>query len=136
MKLIYLSPKFYSDYTNCPEILMKVNRPYACLSITINKITFAIPFRHHIAHKYAFFTNGSFGLDYTKAVAITDPLYISPHPARINQKEFNAIKGKERAIARGMERYIKLYKKAIENGGNSYANISKFSALQYFEDIL
>ena len=56
MRLIYLSSEFYKQYKDCPEILKKPSRPYACLTVKIRGLTFAIPFRHHIAHKYAFIT--------------------------------------------------------------------------------
>lgn len=76
MRLIYLSQAFYDRYGDCPEILKKRTRPYACLTIRIEEMTVAIPFRHHIAHKYAFRTYGDCGLDYTKAVVIADePCY-------------------------------------------------------------
>ena len=51
----------------------------------------------------------------------------------IDTKEFNLLKGKDTVVANGMERYIKLYKKALQHRGNPhYDNIVKYSALQYF----
>ena len=43
---------FYEKYSNCKEILKKVNGPYTICIIEINKLTFAIPIRHNINHKY------------------------------------------------------------------------------------
>ena len=77
MQLKILSEKFYDEYKNFNEILKKENRPYACLTIELDGLLFAIPFRHHIRHPYAFHTLGEAGLDYTKAVIITDSIFLS-----------------------------------------------------------
>ena len=133
MRFIFLSDEFYNDFANCPEIMQKRNRPYACLAVKIHGQTFAIPFRHHINHSYAFITYGDCGLDYTKAVVISKASYIGVGNPQIEQREFNALKGKEDAIVRGLTKYIKLYKKACLYPNNShYANIRDYSSLKYF----
>lgn len=137
MKLIILSDMFYDKYANCQEILKKRNRPYVCLAIKINGTTYAIPMRHHISHKYCFRTGDESGLDYTKAVVITDITDVQKFNAKIDQGEFSRIKGKEQAIVKGMEDFIKIYKKAIAYPCNSnYAFIRSCSTLQYFEKYL
>ena len=137
MRLVYLSPRFYSQYAGRSEILQKPTRPYTCLSVQVEGRTFAIPFRHHIAHKYAFFTYGDCGLDYTKAVLILDESYLDPARPQIEQREFNALKGQDARILREFSRYLKLYRKALQNRSNPhYANILRYSALQYFESHL
>ena len=68
MKLIILSDKFYKEYGGYREILKKPSRPYLCLTVKIDGVTFAIPIRHHINHPFCFKTIGDCGLDYTKAV--------------------------------------------------------------------
>lgn len=133
MRLILLSDKFYDEYSSMPELLQKRTRPYICLEIKIDTQTYAIPFRHHISHKYAFFTREGCGLDYTKAVIIHDESYISSDRPRIEQREFNVIKGKEAKIIKGMTDYINLYKKASEHSDNPhYENIRRYSTLKYF----
>ena len=115
-------------------MLQKRNRPYVCLEIRINGVVYAIPLRHHISHKYSFRTGVESGLDYTKAVVITESSDIGQYNARIDQAEYNTLKGKERSIAKGMENYIKLYKKSLAYPDNShYAYIRSCSSLQYFE---
>ena len=85
MKLITLSPVFYERYHGCEEILIKQTRPYVCLAVKVDGVTFAIPFRHHIPHKWAFFTVGEAGLDYSKAVVISEWRFInSSTPTRKN----------------------------------------------------
>lgn len=137
MRLIFLSDKFYLEHAGHTEILQKRTRPYVCLAIKIGDVTFAVPFRHHIAHKYAFFTYDDCGLDYTKSVVIADESLIGKGTPQVDQAEFNAIKGKERSIHNGLARYVELYKKAAFNRGNRhYENIVRYSSLQYFEKYL
>jgi protein AbiQ len=59
MKYVFLSNQFYQQYnsSNCPEIEKKQNRPYIMLLVKIEDLTFAIPFRSNIRHKYAFMTD-------------------------------------------------------------------------------
>lgn len=133
MQLIRLSEKFYQKYGDLPEILKKDGRPYAYLEVEIDGFRFAIPFRHNIIHKYAFFTYGKAGLDYTKAVVIEDWDMVDPFAPRIEQKEFDFIKGKEHLIESGMRKYYKLLKNAKRYSTNqNYSNILAFSALKYF----
>ena len=137
IRLITLSEEFYNKYCNCVEVLQKQTRPYVCLEMKIRGTTFAIPFRHHIRHKHAFITYGECGLDYTKAVVIADSRYIENTSPQIEQNEFNAIKGKESKIHKGMNDYIKLYKKALQyKDSPHYSNIIRYSSLQYFERFL
>lgn len=133
MRLVYLTDEFFKHYGGCKEILVKNARPYACLEVEIDGYIFAIPFRHHITHKYAFFTVGEAGLDYSKAVIIEREEYISSRSVRIDSKELNVLKGREQLILNGMRKYYRLYLKSTRFPDNPhYDNIRKCSALQYF----
>lgn len=137
MDLILLSQEFYAQYAGCKEILRKQNRPYVCLSVYVDGICFAIPFRHHISHGWAFITYDRCGLDYTKAVVLSDTRFIGQYGAVIEQTEFNRIKSRENAIARGMAKYLRAYKNAVKYPQNPrYRNILSASALQYFHQEL
>lgn len=136
MQLIYLSEKFYDAHREHREIMQKQGRPYACLSVQLYGHTFAIPLRHHIEHKYCFLTYDNCGLDYSKAVIVEEG-DVGQGTPQIDQREFNAIKGKEHIIANGLRRYIALYLKASQRRDNAfYDNIRRYSALQYFENKL
>lgn len=136
MRLIYLSQSFYQKYANCSEILQKPKRPYACLAVRVEGRIFAIPFRHHIRHKYAFITQGTCGLDYTKAVLIKSQSDIDVATPWVDKNDFDAIRGKEQMIANQLCRYIRLYKKALRYKNNPhYANIIQCSSLQYFPEL-
>lgn len=137
MKLKILSEKFYDTYADCKEILKKEDRPYACFTIELDGLLFAIPFRHHINHRYAFYTIGEAGLDYTKSVIITDPLFLSDDKPTIESAEFSIVKREEQKIRYGLIKYINQYKRAMRHRNNPRSeNILKYSTLQYFEDYL
>lgn len=137
MKLIYLSKKFYADHAACNELLMKQGRPYACVVVKTSTHEFAIPFRHHISHKHAFITRGQCGLDYSKAIPILDAEFVGNGTPRIDSADYSKVKGKEKIISAGMERYIQTYKKAKEHKESPfYKNILSCSSLQYFEEYI
>lgn len=137
MKLKVLSQKFYDTYSHCTEILKKKNRPYACMTIELDGLLFAVPFRHHIKHKYAFHTIGEAGLDYTKAVIIIDILFLSDDKPSIENKEFAIVKREEQKIRYGFAKYVNQYKRAMKHRDNPRSeNILKYSTLKYFEKYL
>lgn len=137
MRLKILSEKFYDTYKHCPEILKKENRPYACLTIELDGLLFAVPFRHHIRHPYAFHTIGDAGLDYTKTVIITDTIFLSNDKPSIESKEFAIIKREEQKIRYGLSKYVNQYKRAMKHRDNPRSkNILTYSTLKYFEKYL
>ena len=101
MRLIVLSDDFYQRHEHHREILQKRTRPYVCLEVTINGTTFAIPFRHHIKHRYAFITYGESGIDYTKAVVIASDDDVANRTPQIEQREYNALVGRDALIHNG-----------------------------------
>lgn len=134
MRIIKLSQSFYGKYRNCTEMLHKPDRPYVFISVEIDGIKYAIPMRHHIKHKYAFFTYGEAGLDYTKAVVIEDSTDIGANNVVIDSGEWNLIKKSKHQIIREFKRYLKIYKKARNNPNvEGLQNIRQYSALQYFD---
>ncbi len=137
MKIKMLSKEFYIKYADKKEILQKENRPYLCLTIEIDSIIYAIPFRHNISHKHCFLTLGNAGLDYSKAVIISDKSYLSDENVSIENKEFAIVKKNEKYIKRTFLKYIRFYKKALlrKDIERNYKTI-RYSSLQYFEDIL
>lgn len=73
------------------------------------------------------------GLDYTKAVVISDSGMVSSDRPRVAQEEFDALKGKDALITSGMRKYYKLVLNATRFPGNTrYNNILRCSALKYF----
>lgn len=137
MRLVILSDNFYADHANCVEILQKRDRPYACLAMTIDGVQFAIPFRHHIAHPYAFITYGTCGLDFTKAVVICSTEDISGDSPTVDRKEWDIVRRFENKIFYGFRSYIRQYRRAKSHPDNPRSEaILKYSTLQYFEEYL
>lgn len=95
-KIVFLTNSFYQDHPNPPfkEMEQKQNRPYIVFLVEIEGHTWAIPFRSHIRHRHAFFTDAKnkCGIDYSKAVVVDKPEYIDqqvrPHLRRTNMKLF------------------------------------------------
>ena len=93
-RFVFLSNEFYKDYPHdlFPEIEQKTQRPYIQLMTTINGVQYAIPLRSNINHPHVFWTdkNNHCGIDFSKAVIITDEKYIdttvTPY---IRQNEFD-----------------------------------------------
>lgn len=137
-RIVFLSDSFYRDHPNPPfkEMEQKQNRPYIVFLVEIEGHIWAIPFRSHIRHAYAFFTDpdNRCGIDYSKAVVVDRPEYIDqqtrPH---LRQNEFEALRGNGFVVQKGFEKYIKLYKKAVRSGHSRYHSLIKYSTLQNYE---
>jgi len=134
MNFFLLENNFYKDYSACREILKKTNRPYAVFLIKLNNLTFAVPVRSHITHKYSIKTIGNKGLDFSKAVVINDrQKYISKKYAYIDNREYQIIMEQKWKITKKMEDYIKKYKKALKDTSIPANKIlCDSSCLQYF----
>lgn len=136
MKYVFLTTQFYSDYINCPEIEQKQLRPYVMLIVKIDDLTFALPLRSHIKHKYAYFTDKEkgCGIDYSKAVVITNSdLYVEKEKVPyIRPNEYKNLLGKNIIIEKAFRKYLKDYKKAMTLKTDRKNYTYKFSTLQYF----
>jgi len=133
----HLTKLFYDTYAGCCEVLQKEQRQYCIALFTVDGITFAIPFRTNINHKHCYiFKNsprsGNSGLDFTKAVVITDPKYIG-NDTFIDSKEYSEFVKKQSVIANRFKNFINDYKKWTTNPSHYRAEkIIAFSSLQYF----
>lgn len=140
MKFVLLSQAFYDKYIECKEILRKKDRPYCVILLQINNVNVAIPFRSHIKHKYAFFTNKKVlaGLDYTKSVVVDLDIDIDlSRKAFIRPEEYKNLLGKDYEIRKGFLRFVKRYRKALykqELPENKY--LVQASTLQYFKEVV
>ncbi len=138
-RFVFLSKKFYNTYPTSlyPEMEQKQNRPYIQVCVEIDGVQYAIPLRSDIHHPHVFWTDkeNHCGVDFSKAVVITDESYIDfftePH---LRQNEFDALRGKDFKIKSKMEKYIADYKKAKKDLSNPInQTLVKYSTLQYFE---
>lgn len=140
MIFTFLSPMFYQDHAGCAEIEQKSTRPYICVQVSVNGVTFAVPLRSNINHSHVLWTdqNAKCGLDFSKAVVLAKPSYIDttrkPH---IRQNEFDTLRGKEFLIKQRLLQYINAYKKAkkrLDVPRNRM--LCEYSTLQYFESFI
>lgn len=107
-RIVFLSESFYRDYPNPPfkEMEQKQNRPYIVFLIELEGHRWVVPFRSHIRHRYAYFTDteNRCEIDYSKAVVVDKPEYIDektrPH---LRSNEFEALRGNEYAVQKGFE---------------------------------
>ncbi len=140
MVFIFLSPAFYQDHADCPEIEQKSTRPYVCVQVTIAGVPFAVPLRSNINHPHVLWTDkaAKCGLDFSKAVVLKKPDYIDPsRKPHIRQNEFDALRGKEFLVQQRLMQYIKSYKKAkrrLDVPRNQ--RLCQYSTLQYFEELI
>lgn len=137
LKYRFLTKEFYQDYKSCSEIEHKKDRPYAVAMVKYNGFDFAIPFRSHINHKYAFFTmpEKNKGLDYSKAVPIIKMSYIDTvnTPQTIAREERAALFNKAEQVEKEFIKYIHSYEKALNKQHlASCKTMCQCSCLQYF----
>ncbi|MDD3362421.1 MAG: hypothetical protein PHW34_12180 [Hespellia sp.] len=141
-RFVFLSDEFYLEYpiAKYPEMEQKKDRPYIQVYVEIDGVQYAIPLRSDIHHPHVLWTDkaNNCGVDFSKAVVITDEKYIditrNPH---LRQNEFDALRGKDYKIKQKMEKYIGKYKKAKKNPSNPINRmLCQYSTLQYFEEYL
>ena len=109
--------------------------------LEFDRLTYAVPLRSHITHPYCFIADNSSGknngLDYSKAVVITDVAqYIDPTPVTIRQHEYNVYKKQEHNIKKQFSSYVTRYKKEIRrrlvNPALPVSSLCSYSSLKYF----
>ena len=140
MKFHRLSAAFYKQFGLYEEILTNENRPYYVLLLELDGLTYAIPLRSHITHPFSFIADSSTGenkgLDFSKAVVITDLQLIDLSPVTIRQIEYNIYKKQEYNIRKQFTSYVTRYKKEvlrrIKNPALPVSALCLYSSLKYF----
>ena len=148
MDYIVLTKNFFDNYPNSeyPEFLTKINRPYILIKVTIGKNEFAIPLRSHL--KYNKFNcslktrEGSdskehCGLDFTKAILITDLDYYSYNikgkKVVVEDKDHKVFLNSKTLIETTMKEYIERFKKKYPKRNIERNNkFCRYSTLQYY----
>jgi protein AbiQ len=145
MKIVKLTDLFYQENRHLIEALDKKGsdwdrytgiatkeRGYGMALLPISNLEFGIPLRKNISHKFCFITKECRGLDYSKAVLIQKPDYISPDPFIIPQDEFLTIEGREKHIIESFEKYVELYIEAVSKNDPNRLKKYNFSTLQNY----
>lgn len=140
LDLVFLTDEFYRDYANCPEIEKKPFRPHVCVAFLVDGHLCCVPFRSHISHEYAIFTDRDkrCGLDFSKTVVITDSeRYINQEKrAFLRQNEYEVFKKlTPNDVKTAMTRYLKQYKRAKKAPQvPRNREFLKYSCIKYFEE--
>ena len=146
MKTIFTLNKLSMDFYNAflediyPKIEHKPSRPYLVMIIVIEKNRFALPLRTNIRHNYCYKfkntghnTESSTGIDFTKAVVITNEKYVGDE-AMIDNKEYVELMNKFYFVIAKFKRYLAGYIKFCRNGGDLFvARRYQFTTLKYFK---
>ena len=141
LKLIFLTEKFYRDYSACLEIEQKPTRPYIRVGVVVGGVLWAVPLRSNINHKYVIWTDkeNHCGMDFSKAVAIARPSeYVSAVTPHMRPREFAELKKiNAYAAEQKLRKFIKTYKKAKLHPENPHnRSVLAYSTLQYFEEYI
>ena len=133
-----MSNDFYNDYpsTKYPEMEQKTNRPYIQVYVEIDGVQYAIPLRSDINHPHVLWTDkeNHCGIDFSKAVVISEERYIDATNPHLRQNEFDALRGKDYKIKTKMKKYIEKYKKARQDLSKPInQKLVRYYTLQYFE---
>lgn len=141
LNFTFLTDAFYNDYASCKEIVTKSTRPYIRIEIEVDGVLFGIPLRSNVNHKHVLWTDKAnrCGVDFSKAVVITDPGKYIDGTAKpyIRPNEFQALRGKEHQVKERMRKYIADYKAAKANLNiPRNRQLVRCSALQYFEEYI
>ena len=135
LEIITLSDKFFEDYSGYSEFMEKSKRPYFCLFIELDGLTYASPLRHHFKHPFGFHTIGEGGLDFSKSIVVKDKSYISNFVPRIDTREWKIIRMNADDIISQFIIYLRKYKRALKHKDNPRSQyILKYSTLLYFLD--
>ncbi|MFK3961925.1 type III toxin-antitoxin system TenpIN family toxin [Pseudalkalibacillus hwajinpoensis] len=147
IQLKQLTSAFYKNH-NLIQMMDKnldKGRGYGVLLAKVKGLQFAIPLRSKmdINHPFCFDAWGDpeykSGLDYSKAVVITDSSYISKRPFFTRKKEeWVTIRRNRRTIVRDFEDFVDQYIEAVSNNDQTFLSIKevKFTTLQNYHNEL
>lgn len=149
--IVHLNEKFFEEHEDDIEILKKPGRPHLVLVLQVGQNKFAIPFRTsahrpktgRVPHCFFFIESGRKALstvgripalDFAKAVIVTEKDI--GEITRIDANEFRELQDHFREIEAKFLVYLKHYVNSIKAQTNLDSPEIKYSALQYFTDIL
>lgn len=145
-----LTEEFYNDNPNLIEALdggwsqsAKV-RGYGIVVISINSLVFGIPLRSHIRHKHSFFTDttqeqsteGRKGLDFSKAILLSDSKYLDDSSFKVPVNEFDRIQDNHQHIVEKFTKYVEKYMKAVNKSDKYVLRIYNYSTLKNYHSEL
>lgn len=131
MKLAKLEQVFFTQNAHLVEVLHK-QRGYGIVVISVaGGLTFGIPLRSHIKHGACFRTVGDAGLDYSKALMITDPAHLGGS-FKIPPNEYVKIADREIFITQRFEKYVEKYISGVRKNDANILREYQYSTLQNY----
>jgi protein AbiQ len=143
-----LTQDFYDEHSHLLEVedkrrdgtFVNKGRGYGVLMVKIKGYQFAVPLRSKMKHKENFTTkiytdNGQRyrkGLDYSKAVIITDQRFVALRAFKIDQDEFLKVAKAENHIIQSFEKYVNRYVQAFTDGDQNILKKYSFSTLKNY----
>ena len=149
--IVHLNEKFFEEHAEHAEILKKPGRPHLVLVLQVGQNKFAVPFRTsahrpktgRVPHCFFFIESGRKALstvgripalDFAKAVIVTEKDI--GEVTRIDANEFRELQDHFREIEAKFLVYLKYYINSIKTQTNLDSPEVKYSALQYFKELL
>lgn len=139
IQLRSLTDQFYNDNQGLEEALDGSNRGkvrgYGIVVIDIKGLTFGIPLRSHLNHKFGFVSErsdeGNKGLDYTKALLIQKDEYIA-RAYKIPTLEFTHLNDNKEKIQNDFIKFVERYVEAIKKGDQNVLRNYRYSTLKNY----
>ena len=123
IKVYALTQVFHQGNQGLVETLFDKSRGYGVVAVTINQLTFGIPLRSQLNHRYGIVLDtisrdGSVfnrGLGFTKAVLVRNTDTELGQPFYVSQKQKLVLIGKKKQIINQFNRYVSSYVRAVQN---------------------
>ena len=132
-----LTPDFHASNAVLTEGLADKGRGYGIVAININGLTFGVPLRTNLNHQYGVVLDTIVkdgktcrrGLDFTKALLITDPTNHIGGTFQVSQAQLAKLRSHHHHIQTKFEKYINRYVKAVKDGKEN--TLRGFGPYQY-----
>lgn len=136
IKIRTLTPQFHQQNPNLKEVLHDKTRGYGIVTVTINNLTFGIPVRTNLKHHHSVVldtivkqgTTYKRGLDFTKAVIITDSASQLGVTFHLDPQQLQKLHADGYKIKKKFNKYVNRYVEAVKN---NTTNTIQGSAYKY-----
>jgi protein AbiQ len=123
IKIRTLNPAFHQQFPDLKEILHDKRRGYGVVTITISNLTFGIPVRTNLRHNHSIVLDTVIragftykrGLDFTKAVIITDSSTQLGTTFHLDNKQLQKLHKNGYKIKKKFNTYVNRYVEAVKN---------------------
>lgn len=146
LKVALLTSHFHSSNGGLLEVLQDKKRGYGVVTINLNDLTFGIPLRTNLQHRYGVYLDSKTkngityrrGLDFTKAILIRDFNKDIGDVFRVSEKQKKVLIQRKKMIKNQFGKYVQGYVNAAKKGAISTLSSPayRFSTLiNYHEEL-